>query len=163
MLKITRLKQNLLILVKKLCLRKLIESWLTIFNSVTDISYLKYFTKISRSVLSVLSSEGDHQLQVLCIRTLGNFLHRIWSCGHQMYPQQFFFWIFAEFLGVSHISTFVCNPRQLLYMSFPTWFNHGTSMVQSANTKFLLMKTHRVLNRLSKCANVRYRKNEVFL
>ena len=25
------------------------------------------------------------------------------------------------------------------------------------------MKTHRVLNRLSKCANVRYRKNQVFL
>ena len=25
------------------------------------------------------------------------------------------------------------------------------------------MKTHRVLNRLSKCANARYRKNQVFL
>ena len=35
-------------------------------------------------------------------------------------------------------------------------------LVQSASTKFLLM-THRVdLNRSSKCANMRYRKNQVF-
>ena len=36
-------------------------------------------------------------------------------------------------------------------------------LVQSANTEFLLMKTQRVLNRSSKCANVRYRKNQVLL
>ena len=35
-------------------------------------------------------------------------------------------------------------------------------LVQSANNEFLLMKTHRVLNRSGKCANMRYRKNQVF-
>ena len=35
-------------------------------------------------------------------------------------------------------------------------------LVQSANTEFLLMKIHRVLNRLSKCANVSCRKNQGF-
>ena len=35
-------------------------------------------------------------------------------------------------------------------------------LVQSANTEFLLMKIHRVLHRLSKYANVSYRKNQGF-
>ena len=85
--------------------RKMTLNLIVIFNSVKDISFLKYFTKISTkkiasvlSVLIVLSSEGANQLQVLYIRTLGsmqgNFLHHILfylSCGHQDYPQQFFF------------------------------------------------------------------------
>ena len=36
-------------------------------------------------------------------------------------------------------------------------------LVQSANNEFLFMKTHRVLNRLSKCENVRYCENQVLL
>ena len=36
-------------------------------------------------------------------------------------------------------------------------------LVKSENTEFLLMKTQQVLNRSSKYANVRYRKNQVFL
>ena len=36
-------------------------------------------------------------------------------------------------------------------------------LVQSANTECLLIKTHRVLSRLSKFADVRYRKNQVLL
>ena len=35
-------------------------------------------------------------------------------------------------------------------------------LLQSVNTEFLLMNTHRVLDRSSKCATVRYRKNHVF-
>ena len=35
--------------------------------------------------------------------------------------------------------------------------------VSIANTKFLLMKTHRVLNRWKNCGNVCYCKNQVFL
>ena len=36
-------------------------------------------------------------------------------------------------------------------------------LVKSALNEFLFMKTHQVSNRLSKCANVRYCKNQVFL
>ena len=36
-------------------------------------------------------------------------------------------------------------------------------LIQYANTKFLLIKTHRFLNISSKCAVVRYRKNQLFL
>ena len=35
-------------------------------------------------------------------------------------------------------------------------------LAQSGNTELLLMKTQRVLNRSSKCANMRYRKRQVF-
>ena len=72
--------------------RKLILNLIVIFNSFTDISFLKYVTKIfcisyyfqekiwecSKVQLSVtlfvyiLSSEGANQLQVLIIKTLGN-------------------------------------------------------------------------------------------
>ena len=90
---------------------------IVIFNSITDISFLKYVTKIfcisyyfqgknweclkvQRSVamsVYILSSKGANQLQVFYIRTLQNIqrnlLHGIlfyWSCGPQMYSQQFF-------------------------------------------------------------------------
>ena len=36
-------------------------------------------------------------------------------------------------------------------------------LIQSGNKEFLFMKTQRLLNRLSKCANVRYHKDQVFL
>ena len=35
-------------------------------------------------------------------------------------------------------------------------------LVQSGNNEFLFMKTQQVLNRLSKCANVRCHKNQMF-
>ena len=41
--------------------------------------------------------------------------------------------------------------------------NNGPTVIHWSNNEFLLMKTHLVLNRLSKCANVRYRKNQVLL
>ena len=37
------------------------------------------------------------------------------------------------------------------------------SLASTANNEFLFMKTHRVLNRLNKCANVHYCKDQVFL
>ena len=42
--------------------------------------------------------------------------------------------------------------------SYFKWHVFHFHLVQSANTEFLLMKTHRVLCRLSKCANVLYRR-----
>ena len=48
----------------------------------------------------------------------------------------------------NHSSIVMCSPFHL---------------VQSPNNEFLFIKTHRVLNRLSKCANVHYRKNQVLL
>ena len=132
--------------------------------------FLKYFNKNSRknfrrvlNVLIVLSSEGSNQLQLLYVRTLGIFLHRIlfyWSCGHQMIPQQFFFWIIAEVLGVSHIRSPYTTPTHYYMRHFPR-----CSIIELwvLSIEFLLMNAHRVLNRLSECANVSYRKNEVFL
>ena len=90
--------------------------------------FLKYFNTISRknfrrvlNVLIVLSSEGSNQLQLLYVRTLGIFLYRIlfyWSCGHQMIPQQFFFWITAEVLGVSHIWSPYTTPTHYYMRHF---------------------------------------------
>ena len=50
--------------------------------------------------------------------------------------------------------------RESIYFN---WHVFPCHLVQSTNTEFLLMKAHRVLDRSSKCANVRYRQNEVFL
>ena len=90
--------------------------------------FLKYFNTISRknfrrvlNVLIALSSEGSNQLQLLYVRTLGIFLYRIlfyWSCGHQMIPQQFFFWITAEVLGVSHIWSPYTTPTHYYMRHF---------------------------------------------
>ena len=45
------------------------------------------------------------------------------------------------------------------YASYLRWYVFPFNMVQFANIcKFLLTKARRVLNRLSKCVNVRYRK-----
>ena len=97
--------------------RKLTLNLLVIFTSFTDISFLKYVTKIfcipyyfqekiwecfkvqllvAVSVY-ILSSKGANQLQVLYIKTMGkiqgNFLHAILfylRYSPQMYSQQYF-------------------------------------------------------------------------
>ena len=53
------------------------------------------------------------------------------------------------------------NPysKKTFKVSYLHWYVFPLHLVQSGNTQFLLMKTHRVLNKWSKCANVRYRKN----
>ena len=53
------------------------------------------------------------------------------------------------------VQSAICNLQSAIYNLLPFY------LVQSV--QFLFMKTHWVLNRLSKFANVRYRKNQVFL
>ena len=58
--------------------RKLIMNLIVIFNSFTDISFLKYVTKRFSLLLFpvvflyILSSKGANELQLLYIRTFGN-------------------------------------------------------------------------------------------
>ena len=121
--------------------RKLALELIVIFNSVTDISFLKYFTmksgeKFGRECFKCckcLASEEANQLQVLYM-DFGKYprkllasnpiLLKLWSSN---VSQKFFFWNFPEVLGVSHILIFVRNPHPLLYTLFPTWFNLSES------------------------------------
>ena len=88
------------------------------------------------------------------------------------------FWTEDSFCFISDCSnSFNCKPKKLrneqiivfyspsnaltssdesvqnILTSYFNWYIFPSHMVPSANTEFLLMKTHRVLNRSSKCAN----------
>ena len=97
--------------------RKLTLNLIVIFNSFTDISFLKYVTKMFclllfsgkiqecfkvqvSVVVLILSSEGANQSQVLYKRTLGNIPGKFTTKAAVLkcIPCNFF-WKFAEVLG----------------------------------------------------------------
>ena len=73
------------------------------------------------------------------------------------------------------LSNALCSSDESIQLKYfnhhPFWYAFPFHLVQSANseywntenTEILLTKTHRILNRLSKFAKVRYHKNHVFL
>ena len=61
-----------------------------------------------------------------------------------------------------HFFIWWIRPNKTFWRLNFHWYMFPFHLLQSVSTEFLLMKTHRVLNRSSKCATVRYRKNQVF-
>ena len=70
-----------------------------------------------------------------------------------------------EVLRISRYSVRIRENTDQNNSKYGHFLRNAFHMVQSADTEFLSIKTQQVLNRPSKCANMRmrHRKNQVFL
>ena len=83
--------------------------------------------------------------------------HLLWYANKYTY----FFYKQPVFKQLAHGSQIAKQLSGVNLFSLSNNINYR--LKKSGNKEFLFMKTQRVLNRLSKCANVRYHKGQVFL
>ena len=79
---------------------------------------------------------------------------------------QVIFWTEDNLCFISGFrNSFNCKLKKLINEQIIIFYSSvfPFHLVQSANTRFLLMKTQRVLYRSSECENVCHHKNQVFL